>query len=465
LTAISRFDLQHEMNRRELARLERELREYLDGMVEGMGRIERKAAMRNYVVGLLLDGERKSVEPMAGRLVDDANQIGAMRQRLLDCVGKADWNESEVLRRLACKLERELPGVEALVVDDTGFPKKGELSVGVARQYSGTLGRTDNCQVATSLHLAGEQGSGCISLTVYLPESWTSERERCRVAGVPKEIGFRRKWEISLAQIDEALRWGVRRHVVLADAGYGDISEFREGLTARGLEYVVGVTGTAVVWRAGSKPRLPPRRPGAPGRPRTRYRDEKNPPVAMSQLSPKLEYREIAWREGTKGMQRSRFAATRVRTAHRYMNGAPPGREQWLICEWPSGEPAPTKHWLSTLPPATSLRALVRQAKLRWRVERDYQEMKGELGLDHYEGRSWRGFHHHAALCALAHGFLTLRRALFPPEENEVDAADGAQRLADRPLADAGLLPALPTDLRSEHSSTRAVPCLSEAIG
>jgi len=184
------------MNRRELGKLERELREYLDGMVEGMGRIERKAAMRNYVVGLLLDGERKSVEPMAARLVDAPEQIGAMRQRLLDCVGQADWRESEMLRRLACKLERELPGVEALVVDDTGFPKKGELSVGVARQYSGTLGRTDNCQVATSLHLAGEQGSGCIGLTVYLPESWTSDGRRCRAAGVPKEIGFRRKWEI-----------------------------------------------------------------------------------------------------------------------------------------------------------------------------------------------------------------------------------------------------------------------------
>jgi len=191
------------MNRRELTKLERELREYLDGMVEGMGRVERRAAMRNYVVGLLLDGERKSVEPMAARLVDEVGEVGAMRQRLLDCVGKANWSENEVLRRLACKLERELPGIEALVVDDTGFPEKGDLSVGVSRQYSGTLGRTDNCQVATSLHLAGEQGSGCIAMQVYLPESWTSDRERCRTAGVPEEIEFRRKWEISLAQLDQ----------------------------------------------------------------------------------------------------------------------------------------------------------------------------------------------------------------------------------------------------------------------
>src|SRR5713101_4437005 len=185
LTAISRFDLQHEMNRRELMRLERELREYLDGMVEGMGRVERKAAMRNYVVGLLLDGERKSVEPMAARLVDAPEQVGAMRQRLLDCVGKADWQEREVLRRLAIKLERELPGIEALVVDDTGFAKKGELSVGVARQYSGTLGRTDNCQVATSLHLAGEQGSGCIAMQVFLSEQWIADAKRRALTGVP----------------------------------------------------------------------------------------------------------------------------------------------------------------------------------------------------------------------------------------------------------------------------------------
>ena len=435
------------MNRRELTRLERELREYLDGMVEGMGRKERKAAMRNYVVGLLLDGERKSVEPMAARLVDSPKQVGAMRQRLLDCVGKADWAESEVLRRLALKLEHELPGIEALVVDDTGFPKKGDLSVGVSRQYSGTLGRTDNCQVATSLHLAGEQGSGCIAFTVYLPESWTDDRERCRVAGVPDEIEFRRKWEISLAQIDEALKWGVRRHIVLADAGYGDCSEFREGLRERGLNYGVGIQSTLLVWPPQSRPAQPKRKPGQIGRPPTRYEDARYPPVAVGVLSRQLEYRGVSWREGTRGMQRSRFAAVRVRTAHHHSKGAAPSEEQWLLCEWPDGDDGPTKHWLSTLPATTSLRALVRTCKLRWRVERDYQDLKGELGLDHYEGRSWRGFHHHAALCALAHGFLALRRALFPPEEDELDASPGAQSPPVRSPSDAGLLPSLQPSL------------------
>src|SRR5438128_8835090 len=189
------------MNRRELARLDRELREFLDTMTDEMGRPERRAAMRTYVTGLLLDGDRKSVEPMAARLVDDEREIGAMRQRLLGCVAESGWSDAEFFRRLAIKLDRELPGIEAFVIDDTGFPKKGIHSVGVARQYSGTLGRTDNCQVATSLHLAGEQGSGCIGFALYLPEHWAADLPRRRKAGVPDELGFRRKWEIALAQI------------------------------------------------------------------------------------------------------------------------------------------------------------------------------------------------------------------------------------------------------------------------
>jgi SRSO17 transposase len=453
------------MNRRELARLERDLREYLDGMVEGMGRVERRAAMRNYVTGLLLDGDRKSVEPMAARLVDAPEQVGAMRQRLLDCVGKSEWSESEMLRRLAIKLERELPGVEALVIDDTGFPKRGELSVGVARQYSGTLGRTDNCQVATSLHLAGEEGSGCIGFSVYLPESWTDDRARCRVAGVPDEVRFRRKWELALLQIDEALQWGVRHHVVLSDSGYGDVGEFRQGLTERGLEYVVGVQSTMVVWPPDSNPRIPPRKPGSRGPAPRHYRDPQNPPLAIGELSRTLEYRSVSWREGVRGMQRSRFAAVRIRTAHRHIQGAAPGDEQWLLCEWPKEEPAPTKHWLATLPATTSLRALVRKAKLRWRVERDYQELKGEIGLDHYEGRSWRGFHHHAALCALAHGFLALRRALFPPEEDALDASHGPTGAPGGPPSDDRLLPALPPSIRSGYADSRSLTNVTEAIG
>jgi SRSO17 transposase len=416
----------------ELRKLENELHEFLWEMFEGLGRRERLESMSWYVTGLLLDGERKSTEPMAARLVHEASEISGMRQRLQECVSISSWSEDLVLQRLATKVEGELPGIEALVIDDTGFPKKGRHSVGVQRQYSGTLGRQDNCQVATSLHLAGEQGSACIALRLYLPEQWCSDGERRRKAKVPDEVVFARKWEIALQQIDDALRWGVRRHVVLADAGYGESTEFRDELEARKLLYVVGIPGEPVVWGPDSDPQIPPRKAGK-GRPQTRYFDIDHPPISVRQLSATLPFRKVSWRQGSRGWQSSRFAVARVRTAHKHTNSAPPGAQQWLLCEWPAGEEAPKKFWLSNLPPKTSLATLVRLAKLRWRVERDYQELKQEIGLDHFEGRTWRGFHHHAALCAVAHGFLALRRALFPPEPSEVDDLARSPRLAANP--------------------------------
>jgi SRSO17 transposase len=411
------------MDRRTLKRLDDELREYLDSMIEGMGRPERRAAMASYVTGLLLDGERKSIQPIAARLVDSASEVEAMRQRLQECVVISGWSDAELWRRLALRLERELPGLEAFVIDDTGFPKKGKHSVGVARQYSGTLGRIDNCQVAMSLHLAGESGSACIGMRLYLPESWAKDPSLRKKAGIPDAVRFEEKWRSALAQLDAAIAAGVRKHVVLADAGYGDAGEFRDGLSERGLPYVVGIKGDTSVWPPGANPKRRVRPPHSRGRPATRHFDDAHPPVLVGTLSPKLKYRAVSWREGSRGWQASRFAAVRIKTAHRHMNGVPPGEEQWLLCEWPNDEEKPTKFWLSTLPADTPVRTLVRLAKLRWRIERDYQEMKQELGLDHFEGRTWRGFHHHATLCALAHGFLALRRALSPPEQREVDAA------------------------------------------
>ncbi|WAS85878.1 MULTISPECIES: IS701 family transposase [unclassified Corallococcus] len=411
------------MDRRTLKRLDEELREYLDSMVEGMGRPERRAAMAAYVTGLLLDGERKSIQPMAARLVDNASETEAMRQRLQECVVISGWSDAEVFRRLGQKLERELPGLEAFVLDDTGFPKKGTHSAGVARQYSGTLGRIDNCQVAVSLHLAGENGSGCIGMRMYLPEAWAKDTARRKKAGIPEDVGLTEKWRLALAQLDSALASGVRKHVVLADPGYGDCGDFRDGLVERGLDYVVGIKGETSVWPPGSTPTIRKKPPGSRGRPSTRHYDDKHPPVLVGVLAKELKYRAVSWREGSRGWQSSRFAAVRIRTAHRHMNGVPPGDEQWLLCQWPQGAQAPTKFWLSSLPADTSIRTLVRLAKLRWRIERDYQEMKQELGLDHFEGRTWRGFHHHATLCAMAHGFLALRRALSPPGPGEMDAA------------------------------------------
>src|SRR5262245_30546002 len=193
------------MRRSEITKLERELTEYVESMIADMGRPERRRAMGWYMTGLLLDGERKSIEPMAARLVDDAGEIEAMRQRLQQCVSISGWSDRELLDRLALKLDRDLPGIEAFVVDDTGHPKKGKHSVGVARQYSGTLGRVDNCQVAVSLHLAGEQGSGCIAYDLYLNQEWAADAARRKTVGVPSEIPFRAKWEVSLQQNDAAL--------------------------------------------------------------------------------------------------------------------------------------------------------------------------------------------------------------------------------------------------------------------
>jgi SRSO17 transposase len=416
------------MRAAELRRLDRELHAYIESFVDGMGRPERRRAMGWYITGLLLDGERKSIEPMAARLVDDEHEIAAMRQRLHGCIAESAWSDDEVRARLARKLDREMPDIEALVVDDTGFPKKGEFSVGVQRQYCGTLGRRDNCQVATSLHLAGEAGSACIALRLYLPESWTDNQRRRRSVGVPDDVPFLRKWEIALQQLDDALQWGVRRHTVLADAGYGDAGEFRAGLEERGLQYVVGVNGTHLVWPPGSRPRPPTRTPHRPGLPPTQFVDGDKQPVAIAELVkdiPRSAYRKVAWREGSRGRQSSRFLAMRVHVAAHHYRGKPPTDEQWLLCNWLDGEDAP-KFWLSNLPATTTIKSLVALAKLRWRVERDYQELKQEIGLDHFEGRTWRGFHHHATLCAVAHAFLALRRALSPPIPNEVDASDGA---------------------------------------
>ncbi|MCP3167929.1 IS701 family transposase [Myxococcus qinghaiensis] len=420
------------MTPKQLKRLEGELASFLESMFSGLGRVERRRAMDWYVKGLLLEGERKSIDPMAGRLVEEAGEKEAMRQRLQQCVSGSAWADEEVRRRLALKLEADLPGIEALVLDDTGFPKKGKHSVGVARQYSGTLGRTDNCQVAVSLHLAGEKGSGCLGMQLYLPAEWTSDTPRMRKAGVPEDVAFKTKHDIALELIGRALDWGVKPRLFLADCGYGNDVKFREELTRRGLPYIVGIRGDSVVWPPGFQPPpIPPKPAGMSGPVRSRYRYGESKPVAVEKLAaglPKAFWKHVNWREGAKGMQCSRFAALRIRIAHGHSVGLAPGDEQWLISEWLSHEKSPTKFHLSTLPAATPLKQLVRLTKLRWRVERDYQELRGEVGLDHFEGRTWRGFHHHATLCAVAHGFLALRRALFPPEPSALDAANGEAR-------------------------------------
>ena len=343
-----------------------------------------------------------------------------------DVVANADWSDESVLRRvreLVLPVMMQRGGVRAWIVDDAGFPKKGVHSVGVARQYCGQLGKQDNCQIAVSLSVANEHMSLPIAFRLYLPEDWAKDAARRAKAGVPENVVFKTKPQIALDQIRAAQIEGVPCGAVLADAGYGNDSKFRAGLTKMGLAYAVGVQSTVRLWPPGGGP-LPPKPWGGQGRPpKLLRRDAQTQPLSAEALAKSLPaeaWRDIAWREGVDKTLRSRFAAVRVRAAHRDYWRSQPYDEEWLLIEWPEGESAPIKYWLSTLPPDATLERLVETAKLRWRIERDYQELKQELGLDHYEGRGWRGFHHHMALCVAAHGFLLSERSLFPPSGPEI---------------------------------------------
>jgi len=308
--------------------------------------------------------------------------------------------------------------VEAWIVDDTGFPKKGSHSVGVTRQYCGQVGKQENCRVAVSLSVATWSSSLPVGYRLYLPKDWAEDKERREKAEVPEEVAFQTKPEIALDQIRAAIAAHLDQGVVLTDAAYGMNTEFRDELTKLQLPYVVGVQSSITVWAPGEQP-LPAKPRGKMGRPpRLLRRSPDHQPVSVKQLAMGLassDFRQITWREGTDRKLQSRFAAVRVRPAHRDDERAEPRVEEWLLIEWPRGEKEPTKYWLSTLPPTTQLKALVKMAKHRWIIERDYEELKQELGLGHFEGRNWRGFHHHATLCMAAYGFLVAERNRFSP--------------------------------------------------
>lgn len=393
---------------------------YIEGLANAAGHADRHAPLKNYCTGLLLPGERKSVEPMAARLAPD--NVRRMHQSLHHLVADAPWNDEEMLaevrRYVLPTMEKHGP-VVAWIVDDTGFPKRGKHSVGVARQYCGQVGKQDNCQAAVSLSVSTWSASLLIAWRLYLPEVWCQDSERCRKAGVPESIEFQTKPEIALQQIRQALEQKVPQGVVLTDAGYGKGTQFRTDLTQLGLQYVAGIESNATVWEPGQQPLpAPARKPGrgAPAKRLQRHADHQ--PISVKQLAlglPSSAWKEIGWRPGTEGTLRSRFAAVRVRPAHRDYKRTEPYPEEWLLIEWPKKESEPTQYWLSTLPEKMSLKSLVKMAKHRWIIERDYEELKQELGLGHYEGRSWRGFHHHATLCIAAYGFLMAERNRFPP--------------------------------------------------
>jgi len=392
---------------------------YLDRLSQVAGHADRIVPMQNYTKGLFLPIERKSVEPMAARLAP-AN-VRQMHQSLHHIVAEAAWSDAvwlrEVRRQVLPAMTREHP-LTAWIVDDTGFPKKGTHSVGVTRQYCGQLGKQENCRVAVSLSLATEQASLPVAYQLYLPEIWAQDRERRNQAGVPKEVRFQTKPEIALDQVRGLAEEDVPRAPVLADAAYGNDHGFRDGLQQLGLEYAVGVQSSTSVWPPGLAP-LPSQARGVLGRPpKLLRRDKRHQPLSVKELALCLspsDLRRVSWREGTRGTMHSRFAALRVRVAHRDYERSQPREEQWLLIEWPKAEKEPAKYWLSNLPASISVRKLVATAKLRWRIERDYEELKQELGLGHFEGRNWRGFHHHASLCIAAYGFLVLERCLFSP--------------------------------------------------
>jgi SRSO17 transposase len=359
----------------------------------------------------MLPCERKSVEPIAAVTAPD--RVSAQHQSLLHFVNQAPWSDDKVLAKVRELVLPEMErhgAIEVWIVDDTGIPKKGRHSVGVGHQYCGQLGKQANCQVAVSLSVANHHASLPVAYRLYLPKDWAADESRRHKAGVPKEVGFKTKPEIALDQLRWACEVGLPRGVVLMDPAYGNDASLRMGMTALDLTYVAGIQSDTLVWMPGSEPQVPLRRP-------KRGRDRNPGLVSVKEVALGLlakEWRSIRWREGSNDWLSSRFARIRVQVGHRHQH-ADDVREEWLLIEWPKDKAEPTKYWLSTLPNDISFGTLVDVAKMRWRVERDYQDLKQEVGLGDYEGRGWLGFHHHATLCIAAYGFLVSERETIPP--------------------------------------------------
>jgi SRSO17 transposase len=385
--------------------IEQRFEAYCGLITAEMEHADRRMPAQWYLKGLILPGERKSVEPMAARVCPD--NVQSAHQSMHHLVAAAGWSDGAVLAAVARQVVPELLKTSRQcwwILDDTSHVKKGRHSVGVARQYCGRLGKQDNCQVAVSLSLATVRGSLPLDYRLYLPDEWTDDRARCRTAGVPREIEFRSKGELAREQIEDALVAGVARGIVLGDAGYGNEAAFRDWLSEQTLPYVLGVRANTAVWWGEHQPAPTSR----PTRKRVK-RDARHKPVSVLKVAralPPQSWRTVSWRDGTRGKLSSRFARVRVCAA----NDDLARHEEWLLIEWPHGEAEPRHYWLSTLPDTSSFRTLVFNAMGRWMIERDYEELKSELGLSHYEGRNWRGFHHHATLCIAAYGFLMLER-------------------------------------------------------
>jgi SRSO17 transposase len=360
-----------------------------------------------YLRGLLEEGPRKSLEPLVARLGGEAD-YQSMQQFLAD----SPWDPALVVRAVAERVVASLE-VEAWVLDDTGFPKDGTRSPGVKRQYSGTLGKIGNCQIGVSVHAAGCKGTVPLGWALYLPQEWCEDSERRRRAKIPAAVEFKTKPELGIELVERAADWEIPAAPILGDQAYGDDTKLRARLDAAGRKYVLAVAPAASVFAPETVFAVPERR-GTVGRSRRRLRPDREP-ESIGRLIARVGVeaaQTVTFRDGPDGEPvTSRFIFTRVRTLKRWTNGATEQpREEWLIAEWPDGRDQPSDYWLSNLPADTEPERLVRLARLRWKIELDYKQLKGELGLDHYEGRSWLGWHHHTALVTAAHGFLTLER-------------------------------------------------------
>lgn len=397
----------------ELVTIRGRLEAFADDVFASLPRADQRARGQCYLRGLMLDGRRKSIEPMAQRLGE------VHYQALHHFVAVSPWDWRPVRRRLAEVLTAALSPT-AWVVDDTGFPKDGTCSVGVQRQYSGTLGKTANCQLGVSVNAVTEHASCPLDWRLFVPERWDEEAMAARRAAcrLPEGVHHRPKWQLVLDMLDELAGWDLRPPVLLADSGYGEVGEFRAGLDARQVSYVVEVQAATSAYPEHVRPSVAPYT-GRGRRPRPRYHQAPSSLAQLALAAGQQACVELIWRRGSKGLQRGRFLALRVRPAGvtprrlaRAAGGELPVR--WLLAEWPTDKAEPVKYWLANLPEATPLVELVRLARSRWRVEQDYRELKGALGLDHFEGRGWVGWHHHVTLVSVAHGFLTLERLRSP---------------------------------------------------
>ncbi len=405
------------LSERELLRVRGRLVEFCGEMFESMRRKDQRRWGEVYLRGLMLDGKRKSIEPMAARLADGDEQC------LQQFVNQSPWDPVAVRRALARRMSREL-SPEAWVIDDTGFPKFGKMSVGVARQYSGTLGKVGNCQVGVSINAATDRASCPLDWRLFVPKQWDEQSEfnqrRREKARVPQDVHHREKWRLALDMIDELIGWGITPPVVVSDGAYGDNTELRTSLEQRDISYVLDVKGVTCAYREDVRRE----RPDYQGRgqpPKCRYQEDPSSLRDLALAAGQDAAVTVCWREGTRGKMSSRFLALRVCPANIELRRAANKANEdlsvsWLLCEWPEQKDEPVKYWLSNLPKDTAVVDLVCLGKLRWRIEQDYRELKDALGLDHYEGRTYPGWNHHVTLVSVAHAFLTLKRSRRPQQ-------------------------------------------------